>query len=260
MMEQGMKQKSKTFAFEVSGKFALFSEILTRVGGEKTSYPIPTYEALKGIAKSIYWKPVILWYIDAVRVMNPIRFCTKGTRTIQYAPIEKSRGNVGRSYYTYLEDVRYKVLAHFEWNLNQEGGAADRNWQKHEAIMERAIKGGGRRDIFLGVRECQGYVEPCSGFLSEKGAYDNSGIINYGWMEYGFTYPDEAVLESDKGKLTFRLWSPVMENGIIRFPDIRSENAPFATRVIREGQDYKHFAFRQTEEGRVEHGVGTGIM
>ena len=32
-------------------------------------YPtrVPTYEALKGILSSTYWKPALVWYIDAVR-------------------------------------------------------------------------------------------------------------------------------------------------------------------------------------------------
>ncbi|MBQ7931148.1 MAG: CRISPR-associated protein Cas5, partial [Clostridia bacterium] len=35
--------------FEVSGDYGLFSDPIMRVGGEKCSYHIPTYEALKGI-------------------------------------------------------------------------------------------------------------------------------------------------------------------------------------------------------------------
>ena len=48
------QQKHNTVEFAVYGKYALFSDILTRPGGEKSSYPIPTYEALKGIANSVY--------------------------------------------------------------------------------------------------------------------------------------------------------------------------------------------------------------
>ena len=47
-------------SFTVYGRQALFSDPITRVGGEKCSYHIPTYEALKGIAKSIYWKPTLI--------------------------------------------------------------------------------------------------------------------------------------------------------------------------------------------------------
>lgn len=43
--------------FEVYGDYALFSDPITRIGGEKCSYHIPTYEALKGILASVYWKP-----------------------------------------------------------------------------------------------------------------------------------------------------------------------------------------------------------
>ena len=59
-----MTKHRNTVEFCVYGKSALFSDVLTRVGGEKYSYPIPTYEALKGILQSIYWKPTLIWYID----------------------------------------------------------------------------------------------------------------------------------------------------------------------------------------------------
>ena len=39
-----------TVTFQVSGDYALFSDPVTRVGGEKFSYPIPTYEAVKGFS------------------------------------------------------------------------------------------------------------------------------------------------------------------------------------------------------------------
>ena len=54
-----------TIEFRVWGRFAMFTDPITRVGGEKCSYHVPTYEALKGIAKSIYWKPTFIWVIDA---------------------------------------------------------------------------------------------------------------------------------------------------------------------------------------------------
>ena len=44
-----------TVTFQVSGDYALFSDPITRVGGEKFTYPIPTYEAVKGILHSVFW-------------------------------------------------------------------------------------------------------------------------------------------------------------------------------------------------------------
>ena len=108
-----MKKYRNTIEFEVYGSYALFSDPVLRVGGEKTSYHIPTYEALKGITESIYWKPSIIWYIDAVRIMNPIQTETKGIRPIAY------NGGNELAYYTYLKDVKYQVRAHFEPNNNQ---------------------------------------------------------------------------------------------------------------------------------------------
>ncbi len=70
--------------FGIYGDYALFADPITRVGGEKFSYQIPTYEALKGIMHSIYWKPTIIWIVDKVRVMNPIQTEAKGIRPIRY--------------------------------------------------------------------------------------------------------------------------------------------------------------------------------
>lgn len=210
-------QHKNIVEFVVSGQYALFSDIITRPGGEKTSYHIPTYEALKGIMHSVFWKPTIVWIIDDVRIMNPIRFARKGIRPVKYA------GGNDLSYYTYLENVCYQVRAHFEWNLNRPELEHDRNENKYHNMAKRFIERGGRRDIFLGTRECQGYVKPCI-FGEGTGAYDDSGTIPYGLMEHGFTYADEAVYEEDKGKLTLRLWYPEMENGVIHFK--RPEECP----------------------------------
>ena len=68
--------------FKVWARHALFTDPLTKVGGEKCSYHVPTYEALKGTAKSIYWKPTLVWVIDEVRVMKRIRTQTKGTKPL----------------------------------------------------------------------------------------------------------------------------------------------------------------------------------
>jgi CRISPR-associated Cas5-like protein len=62
----------------------MFTDPLTRVGGEKCSYHLPTYEALKGIAKSIYWKPTFIWHIDQARMMKRIRTQIKGVKPLDY--------------------------------------------------------------------------------------------------------------------------------------------------------------------------------
>lgn len=201
----------------MSGDYGLFSDPLMRVGGEKCTYQVPTYEGLKGILSSVYWKPTFIWVIDKVRVMNPIQTEVKGIRPIKY------HGGNDLSFYTYLKNCRYQVLAHFEWNENRPELRNDRNENKHHEIARRMIRKGGRRDIFLGARECQGYVEPCI-FGEGEGAYDNLPELSFGLMYHGITYADEAYSEETKGKMTARFWYPTMKNGVITFQ--RPENCP----------------------------------
>jgi CRISPR-associated protein Cas5d len=109
--------------------------------------------------------------------------------------------------------VEYQVQAHFEWNLFREDMSHDRIDGKHYETAMRMIEKGGRRDIFLGTRECQGYVEPCC--LGEgSGFYDNSGELAHGVMFHGFDYPDET----GKNELCSRFWRPIMKDGIVAFP------------------------------------------
>lgn len=199
--------------FEVYADYALFSDPITRVGGEKFTYQIPTYEALKGILQSVYWKPTIIWVIDSVRIMNQIQTETKGIRPIRY---DSDKNDL--SYYTYLKDVRYKVKAHFIWNENRPELEKDRNENKHHNIAKRMIERGGRRDIFLGSRECQGYVIPTD-FSEEQGVYDNLSQLDFGLMYHGITYADEAYSDETKNKMTVRLKHITMKNGIIRYTD-----------------------------------------
>lgn len=204
--------------FQVSGDYGLFTDPIMRVGGEKCSYQIPTYEALKGILSSVYWKPSLIWYIDEVRIMNQIRTEVKGIRPIKY------QGGNDLAYYTYLKDCCYQVRAHFEWNDNRPELRQDWNENKHHQIALRNIRKGGRRDVFLGTRECQGYVEPCV-FGEGQGTYDNLDELSFGLMYHGITYADEAYSPETEHRMTARFWYPVMKNGIIRF--LRPEECPY---------------------------------
>ncbi|HJV46296.1 MAG TPA: type I-C CRISPR-associated protein Cas5c [Bacillota bacterium] len=197
--------------FEVYGDYALFTDPLTKLGGEKLSYQVPTYQALKGIVESIYWKPTIQIVIHDLRVMNPIRMESKGIRPMNY------NGGNSLAYFTYLRDVKYQVRASFEFNLHRPELAFDRNENKHHNILNRALRAGGRRDIFLGTRECQADVRPCC-FGEGKGYYDQIEEYHFGTMFHGFNYPDET----GRNEMEVRLWQPVMKKGFIEF--VRPEN------------------------------------
>ena len=201
-----MSKQRRSIEFQVTGRYALFTDPLSKVGGEKCSYHVPTYEALKGIAKSIYWKPTLIWVIDEVRVMKRIRTQTKGVK-----PLDLGGGN-SLAIYTFLADVQYQVRAHFEWNEHRPELSDDRIEAKHHAIVQRMVDRGGRQDIFLGTRDCQGYVQACE-FGSGAGELDDAGELAFGLMFHGFDYPDET----GGTELRARFWRPTMVNGVIRF-------------------------------------------
>lgn len=220
-----------TIEFRVWGRYAMFTDPLMRVGGEKCSYHVPTYEALKGVVKSIYWKPTLIWVIDAVRVMKRIRTQTKGTKPLIFG------GGNSLAIYTFLTGdpdpvtgpkVEYQVQAHFEWNLHRPELARDRIDGKHFQIAQRSLALGGRQDIFLGTRDCQGYVEPCE-FGSGAGDYDGKGELGFGLMFHSFDYPDETGTKV----LARNLWRPQMIEGVIRFP--RPEECPVKDEIRQMG-------------------------
>jgi CRISPR-associated protein Cas5d len=153
--------------------------------------------------------------------MRKIQTESKGIKTLQIDGIYPSKRNTAKkepaisdlSYYTYLKDAEYQVLAHFEWNENRKNLEADRNEHKHHNIARRSVAKGGRRDVFLGTRECQGYVESCV-FGEGESFYDNYGELDFGIQFHGFDYPDET----GKNELAVRLWDAKMTNGVIEFP------------------------------------------
>lgn len=184
----------------------MFTDPLTKIGGEKCSYHVPTYEAIKGVLKSIYWKPTLIWVVDRVRIITPIRTQTKGTKPLVWG------GGNSLAVYTFLHYVEYQVEAHFEWNEHRPELAKDRVDGKHFAIAKRMLEKGGRQDIFLGTRDCQGYVEPCD-FGEGQGAYDNLDELGFGLMFHGFDYPDETGTQ----ELYARFGHVTMRKGVIEF-------------------------------------------
>jgi len=245
-------EKENRVEFKVSGKYALFTDPLTKIGGEKYSYHIPTYEALKGVLSSVYWKPTIIWIVDRLRVMKRIRTQSRSAKPLNYSGVYPSLRDMSKkeepfntlSIYTCLTDVEYQVQAHFEWNSHREDMAKDRNENKHFFVAKRMIDKGGRRDIFLGVRECQGYVEPCR-FGEGKSDYDNYGEIAFDLMFHGFDYPDEL----GKDELHARFWHPKMADGKIDF--IRPEECSIR-KIIRPMKANPPQSVGLGEEGLLE--------
>ncbi|WP_375463937.1 type I-C CRISPR-associated protein Cas5c [uncultured Methylobacterium sp.] len=63
---------SQGIRLHVWGPRALFSRSEMRV--ERVSYDVITLSAARGIVEAIHWKPAIVWRIERLRVLKPIRF------------------------------------------------------------------------------------------------------------------------------------------------------------------------------------------
>lgn len=201
--------KSDYYYYKVYGDYALFTDPQVRGGGEKFTYQVPSYAALIGVTEQIYWKPTLQHEIDEVIVMNEIITEPMGIR-----PVTKDGTANDLSYYTYLRNVEYLVKGHFVWSERRENLVSDRNAKKHEAIFNRSLSRGGRRDIFLGTRECVAFVEPIEEkeFNNSNSFYKNHNL-SLGLMYHSLSYPSDH----GRNELIANYDHCVIENGVIRF-------------------------------------------
>lgn len=156
--------------------------------------------------------------------------------------------------------MRYQVRAHFVQNPYRPELAHDYNEHKHHNIARRMIDKGGRRDVFLGTRECQGYVEPCA-FKEGPGFYDGYGTLDFGLMFHGFDYPDET----GRDMLGVRFWRPRMVDGVIEFippeqcdPLLRRDIRPMAKKRFAEKENFTGLS-EPALEGLNEEGNTDGL-
>lgn len=201
--------RSRNFYMRVWGDLALFTNPATKGGGERSSYLIPTRQALQGVVDGIYYKPTITNIVTEVKIINQIQTELHGVRAML--------ANYGAdlSYVSYLSDVEYLVKFHFTWNDNRPDLEHDRLPNKHEAIMTRSLRKGGRRDVFLGTRECHGLVDMISQEEYEAAdSYYDGQSIDFGIMFHSFAYPTDK-----QTPLRSYFTQTIMENGVVHFKE-----------------------------------------
>ena len=132
----------------VSGDFGCFTRPEMKV--ERVSYDVMTPSAARGILEAIYWKPAILWVIEAIDVLKPIRFQSVRRNEVGHkAPAASIRramnsGDIGdlalivederqQRAATVLVDVAYVIRARFE--LTAKAGPDD-NEGKHLELVQ----------------------------------------------------------------------------------------------------------------------------
>jgi len=193
----------------VWGDYALFTRPEMKV--ERVSYDVMTPSAARGILEAIYWKPAILWVIDRIHVLSPVRFENiRRNELANRVSVNQRNMNEHKPVCRYIEDdrqqraslvlrdVEYVIEAHFEIT-----GSDDADPGKHLAIFERRVKKGQcfHRPYF-GCREFPVNFEWCD----EIPATPFSGEQNLGYMLHDIDFAND---------MTPRFFRAVMQDGII---------------------------------------------
>jgi CRISPR-associated protein Cas5d len=158
---------------KVSGERACFTRPEMKV--ERVSYDVMTPSAARGILEAIHWKPAIVWVIDAIHVLKPIRFHTLRRNEVGHkAPAGKIKTAMNRGHLdglqilvdedrqqraaTILTDVAYVIEAHFV--LTPKAGLDDNAGKHLDTFSRRATRGQCFHQPCLGTREFDARFEP----------------------------------------------------------------------------------------------------
>jgi len=147
---------SMTFGvrLRVWGEHACFTRPEMKV--ERVSYDLMTPSAARGVLEAVHWKPAILWVIDRIHVLKPIRFQSIRRNEVgaKASAVNAERAMRARSTAglglvveaerqqrasTLLIDVDYVIEAHFELTTKAQ---SDDTPAKHSSMFNRRAASG----------------------------------------------------------------------------------------------------------------------
>lgn len=157
-------ERVKPLQVKVSGDFALFTRPEGKV--ERTSYPIITPSAARGVLDSILFKPEMRWEIKRIQVLKQPKFYSIVRNEVsKKATINKKTMGNPPNYYAdddrqlrhslMLKDVSYIIEA----QIRMQPHAVDPE-EKYRAMFRRRVKKGQCfHRPYLGTRECAASFE-----------------------------------------------------------------------------------------------------
>lgn len=150
---------------KVWGDYACFTRPEMKV--ERVSYDVMTPSAARGILEAIYWKPAIVWEVDRIHVMKPVRFDNiRRNEVLGKIPVESVKNAFqGREAVLFkdsndervqraslvLRDVCYYIEAHF--NMTDKAGPEDSVEKHYNVALRRMRKGQCFHHPYFGCRE-----------------------------------------------------------------------------------------------------------
>lgn len=212
----------------VWGDFACFTRPEMKV--ERVSYDVMTPSAARGILEAIHWKPAIVWIVDRIHVLKPIKFHTFRRNEIgSKIPAGAARTAMNRNTLEglglavdddrqqratiALANVAYVIEAHFE--LTAKTGENDTAVKHLEMFKRRAAKGQCFHRPCLGCREFTADFALVEGEPPPNELLEGERARDLGWMLY-----DIDFLKDEKRPMFFRAR---LENGVLDVAKARAE-------------------------------------
>lgn len=190
---------------------------------ERVSYDVMTPSAARGILEAIHWKPAIRWVVDAIHVLEPIRFQSIRRNEVGHkAPAGKIKSAMKRGDLeglqllvdedrqqraaTVLVSPAYVIEAHFE--MTAKAGAEDNEGKHLDTFNRRAARGQCFHQPCLGTREFAAHFELLPKDFPLPQAIEDS-------RDLGFMLWDIDHQAKGRPSLFFRA---ALDNGVMKVP------------------------------------------
>jgi len=205
----------------VWGDYACFTRPEMKV--ERVSYDIMTPSAARGVLDAIHWKPGVLWVVDRIHVLRPIRFesfrrnelgsrisANNVRKAMRSGDTDGLHAYIGEDRQqrasTLLRHVAYVVEAHFEFT---DAAKPDDTEGKHLSMFKRrAAKGQCFHRPYLGTREFAADFALVEGEMPASALPREQRNRDLGWMLH----------DIDHGNGEPRFFRAQLRDGVVEVP------------------------------------------
>jgi CRISPR-associated protein Cas5d len=182
---------------------------------ERVSYDVMTPSAARGVLEAILWKPAIVWRIEQIDVLKPVRW--ESVRRNEVGAVMSARSNGmfiederQQRAGLILRDVEYIIHAYFE--MTDCAGKDDNVIKFEEMFQRRAENGQCFHRPYLGCREFAADFEAViDGDMPNP--IDESRDL--GWMLYDMEFGKESPVP--------RFFRASLESGSLTVPSYDSK-------------------------------------
>ncbi len=211
--------RTKVFDLEISGPLAMFGTPTSKQSCEMISYPMPTYSALCGIMRHIYYRPGIKWEIEKCRIMNEVDYYSIPIKAPHYKQkyLKAKLNRPAIFVYSYLQNVRYQIRAFYVVDKSFFRDTHGYCSYMHDDEIDERIMFGPEKMVWLGkTHSSTADIRPCR-FGEGEGYYDSLGRSEEIYMFHSFIFDKNCW---DRSITDIGFCRQYAENGVIDFSNI----------------------------------------